>query len=61
MVEFMQQEITIMLEVYCETLKELPRNIQNKEWNPVPTVIPTIIDLLLEYSLQRGFVYEEVA
>jgi hypothetical protein len=30
MVEFMQQGITIMLEVYCNALKKLRRAIQNK-------------------------------
>jgi hypothetical protein len=30
MVEFMQQGTTIMSEVYCKTLKELHRTIQNK-------------------------------
>jgi histone-lysine N-methyltransferase SETMAR len=31
MVEFMQQGTTVMSQVYCETLKKLPRTIQNKK------------------------------
>jgi hypothetical protein len=36
MVEFMQQGTTIMSEVYCETQKELGRDIQDKKHSAPP-------------------------
>jgi histone-lysine N-methyltransferase SETMAR len=52
-VEFMQQETTIMSQVYCKTLKELHKTIQNKRCGILTTGVVFLRDYVQLHTAAR--------